>query len=103
VEGFYRRKAKALGVADGRGGAVTVIQRCGSALNVNPHFHVTALDGVFARAPGGELNFHAPESITDEDVKELLGTVRRRVRWESTAGADPQPLTRISTLCRTVG
>jgi hypothetical protein len=49
---------------------------------------VVTLDGVFARAPSGELSFHALESITDEEVEELLGTVRRRVlRWLERNGA----------------
>jgi len=36
--GFERRRARARGLV-GRGGAVTAIQRCGSALNTNVHFH----------------------------------------------------------------
>jgi hypothetical protein len=36
--GLAQRRARALGIG-GRAGAVTAIQRCGSALNVNPHFH----------------------------------------------------------------
>ena len=32
VLGFYRRRAKELGITDGRSGTVTAIQRCGSAL-----------------------------------------------------------------------
>jgi hypothetical protein len=35
--GFEQRRARALGIR-GRAGAVTAIQRCGSALNTNPHF-----------------------------------------------------------------
>ena len=35
---FQRRLAREQGV-DGRGGAVTASQRCGSALNMNIHFH----------------------------------------------------------------
>ncbi len=38
VLGFEQRRAAAQGGA-GRGGAVTAIQRCGSALNTNVHFH----------------------------------------------------------------
>ena len=34
--GFTQRRARALGMR-GRAGAVTAIQRCGSALNTNPH------------------------------------------------------------------
>ena len=37
--GFLRRQARRSGILNGHGGAVTVIQRFGSALNVNVHFH----------------------------------------------------------------
>jgi hypothetical protein len=36
--GFAQRRARALGIR-GRAGAAPAIQRCGSALNTNPHFH----------------------------------------------------------------
>jgi hypothetical protein len=39
VERWYRSRA---GRTDGRGGSVTAIQRFGSALNLNLHFHVGA-------------------------------------------------------------
>src|SRR5216117_1334120 len=38
VLGFYRRRARRGGVPDGRGGAVTVIQRFGGGLQLNVHF-----------------------------------------------------------------
>ena len=79
LEGFYRARAKALGISDGRGGAVTVVQRVGSALNLNPHFHTNALDGVFSRAQDGGLEFHPLGTLTDEEVAELVATVRYRV------------------------
>ena len=34
-------------------GAVTVIQRNGSALNLNPHFHALVLDGLYHEENGG--------------------------------------------------
>ena len=37
----------ARGVLGGRTGSVTVMQRAGSGLNVNLHFHTLVLDGVF--------------------------------------------------------
>src|SRR5215475_9441503 len=43
---FYARTARALGIPDGRTGSVTVIQRFGSGLQLNVHFHTLALDGV---------------------------------------------------------
>src|SRR5439155_4622962 len=49
--GFERRRARQRGTPDGRGGAVTAIQRFGSALNLNVHYHTLALDGVFAETP----------------------------------------------------
>jgi hypothetical protein len=36
----------------GRAGAVTAIQRCGSALNTNIHFHTLVPAGVFDRPDG---------------------------------------------------
>jgi hypothetical protein len=36
-----------------RTGAVTLIQRFGSALNLNIHFHMLFLDGVYLSAQGG--------------------------------------------------
>jgi hypothetical protein len=46
VLGFERRRARARGI-EGRGGAVTAIQRCGSALNTNTHFHTLVAEGAF--------------------------------------------------------
>ncbi len=45
---FYRRRAREYGIRDGRTGTLTVIQRCGSGLNLNVHFHALALDRVFS-------------------------------------------------------
>ena len=41
--GFTRKRA--------RTGAVTLIQRFGSALNLNVHFHMLFLDGVYVSGP----------------------------------------------------
>ena len=40
-------------------GAVTLIQRFGSALNLNVHFHMLFLDGVYVDRPDGSLRFHS--------------------------------------------
>ena len=47
--GFSRKTAQA--------GAVTLIQRFGSALNLNVHFHMLFLDGVYVERPDGSLRF----------------------------------------------
>jgi hypothetical protein len=44
----FRRARQHHGVRRGHCGAVTFLQRFGSALNLTPHFHSLVLDGVFA-------------------------------------------------------
>ena len=51
IERWYR---KATGRKGGKSGAVTAIQRFGSALNLNLHFHIVNIDGVFDRGADGE-------------------------------------------------
>src|SRR5262249_61084064 len=46
----YTRNARARGIAGGRTGTVTVLQRAGGALNLHVHFHTLVLDGVFTEA-----------------------------------------------------
>ena len=46
-------------------GAVTLIQRFGSALNLNIHFHMLFLDGVYELdSDGATAKFHAIETPT---------------------------------------
>ncbi len=78
-EEFYRKKAREKGITESQTGSVTVIQRVGSALNLNPHFHTLCPDGVFARDDQGSLIFLEVGSITDEDVAQVLSGVRTRV------------------------
>ena len=74
ILGFHRRRARDAGVADGRSGAVTIVQRFGGALNTNIHFHAFVLDGVFAREGDG-LRFHPCPGLDAGDVDEVLATV----------------------------
>jgi hypothetical protein len=77
--GFERRRARADGV-EGRGGAVTAIQRCGSALNTNIHFHTLVAEGVFEEQADGSQRFvPAPMPPTDIEVARLLASLRRRI------------------------
>jgi Putative transposase len=76
---FERRRARERGI-EGRGGAVTAIQRCGSALNTNIHFHTLVAEGVFEQWPNGSLRFvPAPAPPSDVEVVRLLVSVRRRI------------------------
>jgi hypothetical protein len=59
-------------------GAVIFIQRFGSALNLNLHFHTLALDGVYMRGQRGSLRFlPLPPPDADEVARVLAGTARR--------------------------
>src|SRR5437773_10620322 len=64
----------------GHTGSVTVMQRAGSGLNVNLHFHTLVLDGVFTEAPGGALAFHPAPAPSDAEVVAALATIRQRVQ-----------------------
>ncbi|NBO39537.1 hypothetical protein EBU99_13245 [bacterium] len=48
----------AAGIEDGLSGLVVFIQRFGSAANLNIHFHVIALDGVYEKKSTGRLKFY---------------------------------------------
>ncbi len=76
----YARGARQRGIHDGRTGMVTVIQRSASGLNVNPHFHTLGLDGVFSHAGSRALEFHPAPAPSDDDVAEVVATVRHRVQ-----------------------
>ena len=74
VEAWYRAAARA---PAGRGGSVAIQQRFGSALNLNVHFHVIALDGVYVRGPDGELHFRHVVPHTD-DVERMVVEIAER-------------------------
>ena len=75
-----RRAAVRAGIADAQGGALTAIQRFGSAMNANVHFHSLVLDGVFSRpAPGEAPVFHPLPAPTDEEIAQILEQIHDRV------------------------
>jgi len=80
VLAWYRRRARRAGVAEGRSGTVTVVQRFGSGLELNVHFHALGLDGVFAPGTDGTLRFHRLPPPTDADVARLVTAIARRIR-----------------------
>ncbi len=73
IERWYQ---KATGRKHGKSGAVTAIQRFGSALNLNLHFHVVHLDGVFDRGKDDALHFFQATPNT-EDVERLVEAIAR--------------------------
>ena len=78
--GRLRLLAKRKGARGGRHASVTVVQRFGSALNLNVHFHVLASEGVWVPsvAHGGAPRF-VPLRLRCEDVSAVLRRVERRV------------------------
>jgi hypothetical protein len=70
------------GAADGRSGAVTVVQRTSADLKLHPHLHAVLLDGVFLAGPGGGDSkpvFHTLPCISDTAVADLLQIIRARL------------------------
>jgi len=74
-----RVQAARAGHLDPRTGAVCFVQRFGSALNLNLHFHALVLDGVFTRDPRGEACFHSLPEISEQDAERLLEKIRTRI------------------------
>ena len=60
-------------------GSVTVVQRFGSSLNLNVHFHVIGMDGVYAEQLDGNLLFHPMPAPSDEDIARVARAVCRKV------------------------
>jgi hypothetical protein len=60
-------------------GSLTVVQRFGSSLNLNVHFHVIVMDGVYAEEPDGSMLFHPLPAPSDEDIARLARAVCRKV------------------------
>ena len=60
-------------------GSLTVVQRFGSSLNLNVHFHTIAMDGVYAEQPDGSMLFHPLPAPSDEDIARLARAVCRKV------------------------
>ena len=59
--------------------AVTLIQRFGSALNLNVHFHMLFLDGVYTITPWGKSRFHRTIAPDRQELTELVHTISHRV------------------------
>jgi hypothetical protein len=70
--GFTRKTAQT--------GAVTLIQRFGSALNLNIHFHMLFLDGVYVGgARGSAIRFRWLKAPSSAELTQLAHTLAQRV------------------------
>ena len=68
---WQRRCARRQGIVKPLCGAVTCIQRFGSALNLNLHFHTLVPDGVFFEDSEGNVQFHPLPPPTVPDLEKL--------------------------------
>ena len=64
---------------EGHGGAVTLIQRFGSAANLNIHLHCLVLDGVYRCGADGVPGFVEAGAPTDDELHALLHTIIARL------------------------
>jgi hypothetical protein len=73
----------------GATGAVTLVQRFGSALNLNVHFHMVFLDGAYQTAGADAPLFHpvpAPESVAPGACSAGAVSERAAARGAGAAG-----------------
>ena len=80
VLGFLRRRAHRERGADGRSGAVVIVQRFGGALILNVHLHALVPDGVFTN-DGGAVRCRPVRLLTREDVANVMALIARRVAY----------------------
>ncbi len=75
----FRRLARERGQRDADTGSVCFVQRSGSGLNLNPHYHLVGLDGWFHRGATGELIFCRAPAPNQREVEKLVLDVHKRV------------------------
>lgn len=81
---WYREKA---GEPHGRTGAIVVVQRFGSALNLNVHLHLLVLDGVYVEQADGTLRWRRVGAPTTAEVEALVERVASRIEaWLARRG-----------------
>ena len=76
IEAFYRDKGRALGITDPRTGSITAVQRFGSDLALNVHFHMLFVDGCYD-VLGHFTPIAAP---TREELETLCTAIAERVQ-----------------------
>ena len=62
-----------------RSGSICFVQRFGSALNLNVHFHMLQLEGIYELKETGYTKFKKSAPPTDHDIKVLVATISQRV------------------------
>ena len=78
ISRYQKAKAREIGFAMAKAGAVTFIQRFGSALNLNVHFHTLIPDGVFHKQ-GDTYAFRKLSNPTQEELFQITERIHHRV------------------------
>jgi Putative transposase/Transposase zinc-binding domain len=94
MRSLRRRAKKLLGLGSVReafSGAVVAIQRTDSALRLNVHLHVLALDGAYVREPEGALVFHALPTPSSKEVADIARRTAQRLGSAFQARGRPSP------------
>jgi len=74
-----------------RCGAVTFVQRFGDALNLNVHFHMLALDGIYVEDEVGCIRFHQAAPPSDAEVARVTERIQFMInRLLERRGLGPQ-------------
>src|SRR5690606_18465519 len=76
---FYAEVGEARGLSRPRGAAVTALQRFGSGLELNVHFHTLAPDGCFHELPDGRVAFRALGKLRPGEVRWVLTRVQKNI------------------------
>ena len=74
-----RRARESSGLKQLQCGAVTFVQRFGSAVNLHVHFHAIVLDGIYAAGPDGRPEFHELPPPEDAEILQVTTLVAGRV------------------------
>ena len=79
ISSYQKKQAKLYGIKVARPGAVTFIQRFGSALNLNVHFHTLFADGVFYKTENGDYKFLRLLEPTRDELILLATKIQNKV------------------------
>lgn len=84
MSSYLRTKAKnsggkALEARDYFAGSVSVVQRFGSALNLNTHIHSQISDGVYVLLPNDSINFLRVPPPSEAEIKKIAIKIARRI------------------------
>ena len=75
IENFYTRKNKKAS----RSGSVCCVGRFGGALNLNVHFHLLQIEGVYEARSSKIPKFKKRKSPTDHDIKNLVMIIQEKI------------------------